>query len=225
MQKAAIKANVQIVTGDTKVVDKGKGDKIFINTSGIGIIENDYDISSRNLQDGDKIIINGTIADHGITILSQREGLTFESDIISDTASLNNLVESILECGGNSVHAMRDPSRGGVAATLNEFASNSKTSIIIDQSSLPVNPAVIGAAEILGIDPLYIANEGKIVVAVASDKADEILAIMKKHPDGKNAAIIGSVNKKKVGLVTVKTLLGSERILDMPVGEQLPRIC
>ncbi len=225
MQKAAIKANVQIVTGDTKVVDKGKGDKIFINTSGIGIIEHNYDISSRNLQTGDKIIINGTIADHGITILSQREGLTFESDIQSDTASLNNLVETILTCGGNSVHAMRDPTRGGVAATLNEFAANSKMSIIVEQSSLPIKPSVNGAAEILGIDPLYIANEGKIIVAAAADKTDEILAVMKKHPDGKDAAIIGTVNKKKPGLVTVKTLLGSERILDMPVGEQLPRIC
>ncbi|MEW6413220.1 MAG: hydrogenase expression/formation protein HypE [Candidatus Zixiibacteriota bacterium] len=223
MKRAASEAGVQIVTGDTKVVNKGKGDKIFINTAGIGLIEHGYDISSSNLKAGDAIILSGTIADHGIAVMSKRENLSFETPITSDTASLNRLVAEIVRVGG--VHAMRDPTRGGVAATLNEFAMASHVGIRIHEDRIPVKPAVAGACEILGLDPLYVANEGKLVAVVSPDKAEAVLAAMKKHSLGVDAVIIGEVVSGQSGMVSMTTRIGGQRIVDMPVGEQLPRIC
>ncbi len=225
MKRASEIAGVKIVTGDTKVVNKGKGDKIFINSSGIGIIEHDYNISSDNLRVGNKIIINGTIADHGVAILSKREGLAFETEIESDSASLNGLVDSIMKDYGPAINAMRDPTRGGVAATLNEFASSSKVGITLFEETLPLAEPVRSACELLGLDPLLVANEGKIIFAVEADQADSILALMKKDLLGKKASIIGEVVSENPGMVTMRTIMGSRRIVDMPVGEQLPRIC
>lgn len=225
MRDAAAKAGVMIVTGDTKVVNKGKGDKVFINTAGIGIIEHKFNISASNLQEGDILIINGTIADHGMAIMSKREGLAFETPVVSDTAALNGLIEKIIEAGGADVHAMRDPTRGGLAATLNEFAEESAITIRIKQDRIPMNEATSGACEILGLDPLYVANEGKMVVAVARKSADKVLNVMQNHPLGKQSSIIGDVVKDKDGLVTMQTRIGAWRIVDMLVGEQLPRIC
>ncbi len=225
MKKAAAFAGVKIVTGDTKVVNKGKGDKIFINTSGIGIIEHDFTIGADCLQEDDIIIVSGTIADHGICILSQREGLSFQTEIESDTASLHELVQVVLQAGNASIHAFRDPTRGGVAATLNEFAKSSNVGIRIKEEFLPIQKPVQGACEILGLDPLYIANEGKMIVVVKKDKANEVLQAMRSHHLGKDAVIIGDVVTEKSGLVQLLTKMGTSRIVDMPIGEQLPRIC
>ncbi|RMD99885.1 MAG: hydrogenase expression/formation protein HypE [Calditrichaeota bacterium] len=225
MREAAKEAGVMIVTGDTKVVNKGKGDKVFINTAGIGIIEHDYTLGARHLQPGDIILLSGSIADHGVAILSRREGLAFETPIESDTAALNGLVEKILAVAGENLHAMRDPTRGGLAATLNEFATASQVGIRIREDRIPVNPPVAGACEMLGLDPLYVANEGKLVAVVAQDKAQEALTAMRSHPLGQQAAIIGDVTAEKPGSVLLKTRIGGWRIVDMMVGEQLPRIC
>jgi hydrogenase expression/formation protein HypE len=225
MRDAAKQAGVMIVTGDTKVVNKGKGDKVFINTAGIGIIDHDYTIGSSNLQPDDVLIINGTVADHGMAIMSQREGLAFEAPIKSDTAALNGLIKNILEAGGAEVHAMRDPTRGGVAATLNEFAEDSAVTIRLKEGLIPINEPVKGACEILGLDPLYVANEGKLIVSVARKKAEDFLKAMQAHQLGKESAIIGDVVKDKAGMVTMQTRIGAWRIVDMLVGEQLPRIC
>ncbi len=225
MQFAAKNAGVAIVTGDTKVVNKGKGDKVFINTAGIGLIEHDFVLSSENLLPGDVLLLNGSLADHGMAILSRREGLAFETPIASDTAALNGLVEEILQTGGDKVHAMRDPTRGGLAATLNEFAEASKVGIQIKEAQIPIKEPVAGACEILGLDPLYVANEGKLVAAVAREKAEDVLKTMRKHPLGRDAVKIGEVVKEKPGLVTMQTRIGGWRIVDMLVGEQLPRIC
>lgn len=225
MKKAAECAGVKIVTGDTKVVNKGKGDKIFINTSGIGLIEHDFVLGADQLKPADKIIISGTLADHGVCILSKREGLSFETKVESDTAPLNNLIEIIMNDYGSSVKAFRDPTRGGLAATLNEWAASSKVGIKLNESSIPVNDAVGGACEILGLDPLYVANEGKLCVAVKAEQADDVLKLMKSHPLGKDSAIIGEVIPDKPKMVQMLTPLGTSRIVDMPVGEQLPRIC
>ncbi|MFQ5630994.1 MAG: hydrogenase expression/formation protein HypE [bacterium] len=225
MRDAAKEAGVLIVTGDTKVVNKGKGDKVFINTSGVGLVEHDFEISSGNLQPGDMILLSGSIADHGMAILSQRENLSFDAPIASDTAALNSLVEEILKTGGGSVHALRDPTRGGLAATLSEFAEASKVTIRIKEASVPVNPSVAGACEILGFDPLYVANEGKLVAVIGSEKAQDVLETLKTHPLGTNAVIIGDVIDDMPGLVKMQTRIGGWRIVDMLVGEQLPRIC
>lgn len=225
MKHAVEKANVVIVTGDTKVVNKGKGDKVFINTAGLGLIEGDFNLSSQNLQPGDVLILSGSLADHGMAILSKREGLAFEAPIESDTAALNGLVADILKAGGKDVHAMRDPTRGGLAATLNEFAEASRVGIRIKEDRIPVKAPVAGACEILGLDPLYVANEGKLVAAVARGKAEAVLAAMQKHPLGKEAVIFGDVVADKAGLVSMQTRIGGWRIVDMLVGEQLPRIC
>ncbi len=225
MQLAAKHAGVLLVTGDTKVVNKGKGDKVYINTAGIGVIEHPFSISGRNVQQGDAILLSGSIGDHGIAILSRREGLAFAGPIVSDTIALNSLVETLLRAGESGVHAMRDPTRGGVAATLNEWATASNVGIRIYESSLPIRPAVAGACELLGLDPLYVANEGKLVAAVAKDKAAEVLTAVRGHKDGAEAAIIGEVVAERVGLVSMQTRIGGWRIVDMPVGEQLPRIC
>ncbi|MFZ0389868.1 MAG: AIR synthase-related protein, partial [Calditrichia bacterium] len=181
--------------------------------------------SSRNLQAGDLILVSGSLADHGIAVMSQREGLSFKSPIKSDTCALNKLVEDILLAGGSDVHAMRDPTRGGLAATLNEFAENSQVEIQIWEEHIPIMPPVRGACELLGLDPLYIANEGKLVAAVAAKKADPVLQAMRNHPPGMHAAVIGEVKEEHKGRVSLKTAIGGWRIVDMPVGEQLPRIC
>jgi hydrogenase expression/formation protein HypE len=224
MKFAADRAGVKIVTGDTKVVDRGKGDKIFINTSGIGVIDVGVNISPKNCKVGDAVIINGRIADHGVAIMSAREGLEFESDIKSDTAPLNDLVEKMLSASKN-IHVLRDPTRGGLASTLNEIATDSKLGIKIEETKIPVAEAVKAACEILGLDPLYVANEGKLVAFVAKEDAEKVLQIMKAHPLGKDAAIIGEVVEEPRKRVIMKTSIGSTRIVDMISGEQLPRIC
>ncbi len=224
MKLAAERANVKIVTGDTKVVDRGKGDKVFINTSGIGVIDAGVHISPKNCRVGDLIIINGNIADHGVAIMSVREGLEFESDIISDTAPLNDLVEKMLSTSKN-IHVLRDPTRGGLATTLNEIVNDSNLGIKIDETKIPISKAVKSACEILGLDPLYVANEGKLVVFVDEDNAEKVLQVMKSHPLGKDSVIIGEVVEEPRKRVMMKTSIGSTRIVDMISGEQLPRIC
>ena len=226
MADAASKAGVQIVTGDTKVVQKGQCDGIFINTSGIGVVRKGIAVSCLNLRPGDSIIVSGTLGDHGMAVMTAREGLSFQSDITSDTASLNVMISAILD-EVPEVHAMRDPTRGGLAATLNEFASASQVGIVLDEAALPVRPDVLGACELLGIDPLNVANEGKVVVAAPAGCAKTVLRIMQEHSDAAEhgAAIIGEVVEDHPGMVIIRTVLGSRRILEMPLGEQLPRIC
>jgi hydrogenase expression/formation protein HypE len=224
IKQAAKKADVQIVTGDTKVVDKGKGDKIFINTSGVGIVPENVNISPINAKPGDKIIINGKVADHGITIMSKRAGLQFESEIKSDTAPLNGLIQSVLQTTKN-VHVLRDPTRGGIASALNEIANSAKAGIEIIENSIPISENVKAACELLGLDPLYIANEGKVLIFVPEKEAENVLATMQKHEFGKESAIIGTVVNNSPGMVRMKTVIGSTRVVDMISGEQLPRIC
>jgi len=225
MREAAQRVGVPIVTGDTKVVDKGKGDGIFINTTGIGIIPAGIQISPKRARPGDLILINGAIAVHGIAIMSVREGLEFETTLASDTAPLHDLVARILEVGGEKVHVLRDPTRGGVASALNEIASKAKVGIILDEASIPIWEEVKGACEILGLDPLYVANEGKCLAIVAREKAEEVLEAMKSHPLGKEAAIIGEVVEEHPGQVILRSKIGGRRIVEMLSGEQLPRIC
>jgi len=224
MQRAAKEAGVYVITGDTKVVPKGQADKIFINTSGIGVIEGNYNIAGQNARPGDLILINGTIGDHGMCILCQREGLSLEAPLESDTAPLNGLVEAILKACP-SIHVMRDPTRGGVATTLNEIAKQSQVGIELWEEKLPFKESVLGAAELLGIDPLYLANEGKVIVIVPKEEAEKVLAIMQAHPYGKEAVIIGEVKPEPKGKVWMRTQLGSKRLIDMLAGEPLPRIC
>jgi len=224
MATAAKKAGVKIVTGDTKVVPKGKADKIFINTSGIGVIPPDVNVSGSNAKPGDKIIISGTIADHGITILSSREGLKFDSDIKTDSAPLNKMVQSIIQSDCD-IHVLRDPTRGGIGTTLNEIASQSNVGIKIDEQSLPIRGPVQGICELLGFDPLYIANEGKLIAFVPQKDAQKILGIIQRDEFGKDAVIIGEVTGEGSGKVFLKTTIGGLRIIDMLTGEQFPRIC
>jgi hydrogenase expression/formation protein HypE len=224
MKKAATEAGVNIVTGDTKVVPKGAADKIFINTSGVGAIPDGVNISGKNAKPGDKIIISGTIADHGVTILTQREGLTFESPLKSDTAPLNHLVAEML-AKSDQVHVLRDPTRGGVATSLNEIALQSGVGILLYEDQIPVRDEVNGACELLGLDPLYIANEGKLLAFVSPEDAEKLLEVMQINKYGKVACIIGEVTREKPGKVLLKTTIGGTRIVDMLTGEQLPRIC
>ncbi len=224
IKKAADRAGVQVVTGDTKVVDKGKGDQIFVNTSGIGFIPEGVRIGPGRCRPGDVVLLSGTLADHGVTIMSKRAGLTFETTIESDTAPLNGLVEQLLDAVPE-VHVLRDPTRGGIASALNEIAEKSATGIVLDETAIPITEQVKGACEILGLDPLYIANEGKLLAIVPEDHADRALEAMKNHPLGHNAAIIGRVTKDHPGMVRMTTSIGSTRIVDMISGEQLPRIC
>ncbi len=221
---AATRAGVPVVTGDTKVVGRGSADKLFVNTSGIGIVDDGVELSSAHVRAGDAILLSGTIGDHGVAILSQRAGLSFEGEVASDTAPLNELCASILGASAR-VHAMRDPTRGGVASTLVEIASRGGLGIEIDERALPVRDAVRGACEILGLDPLHVANEGKVVVFVPEPDADAVLAAMRAHPLGRDAARIGKVKEKPRGTVVVKTTIGGERVLDLPFAEMLPRIC
>jgi hydrogenase expression/formation protein HypE len=221
---AAEQAGVRIVTGDTKVVGRGSGDKIFINTSGIGVVRAGVDLSSRHVQAGDAILLSGPIGDHGVAILSTREGLEFEGEIASDTAALHGLVADMLRaCPG--VHAMRDPTRGGVAATLVEIAGRRALGMEVDERAVPVRDAVRGACEMLGLDPLLVANEGKLVAFVAEQDSASVLAAMRAHPLGRDAVRIGRVVDDHPGLVLLRTPIGGDRVLDLPFGEALPRIC
>jgi len=225
MAEAARRAGVMIVTGDTKVVGKGQCDRVFINTSGIGVIREGVNLSCRNLKAGDSIILSGTVGDHGMAIMTSREGLSFQSRITSDCAALNGMIGAILDEVPFAIHAMRDPTRGGVAATLNELANSSSIGIEIHETTIPVKPDVRGACELLGIDPLHVANEGKLVVAVAAGDAEKVLKVMRSFDLGRDAVIIGSVVDDHPGMVVMRTVYGSRRIIDLPLGEQLPRIC
>ncbi|MCC5635673.1 hydrogenase expression/formation protein HypE [Nostoc sp. CHAB 5844] len=224
MQTAAKNAGVQIVTGDTKVVHRGAADKLFINTTGIGIIPSGVNISAHNIQPGDAIIINGELGNHGTAILIARGELALETDIKSDCQPLHSLVETILNVCPE-IHAMRDATRGGLATVLNEFALTSNVGIRLNEESIPIREEVKGVCEILGLDPLYLANEGKLVVVVKHDQADQVLSAMKSHPAGKDACIVGEVIASPPGIVFLKTAFGAKRIVDMLVGDQLPRIC
>lgn len=224
MEQAAIKAGVSIVTGDTKVVPRGKCDKIFINTSGIGVVPEGLDLDASHIRPGDQIIVSGTIGDHGLAVLTSREQLSFKTEIQSDTAALHGLVSTMLKVS-NQIKVLRDPTRGGVATTLNEFASTAGYGIVVEESSVPVRPAVRGACDVLGLDPLTVANEGKLLVVVAGADAARLLAVMQGHEQGREARVIGEVVDEHHGLVALRTGLGVKRILEMPVAEQLPRIC
>lgn len=230
MRSAAEEAGVQLVTGDTKVVNRGKGDQVFITTTGIGVIEGDLHISADRAQPGDKIILSGYIGDHGMAIMSQRENLEFEGVIESDCASLNGLVASMVKTPSSNdsldfLHCLRDPTRGGVATTLNEIAKRAEVGMLLREQSIPVRETVKGACEVMGLDALYVANEGKLIAVVAPEMADPLLRQMRQHPLGKDAAIIGEVITDHPGMVLMKTEVGGTRVLDVMFGEQLPRIC
>lgn len=224
MKAAAEIAGVRVVTGDTKVVPKGAADKIFINTSGIGIIPHIAEIGSSRACAGDKIILSGAIAEHGISVLAQRENMNFETSVISDTAPLNHMVRKIL-LRTRDVHAMRDPTRGGVGTSLNEIAEKSNVGVRIYEDRIPVKQEVAGICELLGFDPLYIANEGKMIAFVKGDEAEKVLSAMKTDRFGKDACIIGEVVADHPGKVVMETRIRGTRIVDMLTGEQLPRIC
>ncbi|MCP3926512.1 MAG: hydrogenase expression/formation protein HypE [Desulfobacterales bacterium] len=224
MGEAAKKAGIQIVTGDTKVVSKGACDKIFINTSGIGVVDNNLNINGQNARVGDKIIVSGTIADHGMAVLAKREGMDFDTDIVTDSAPLNHMISDMLEISSN-VHVLRDPTRGGVGTTLNEIAGQSDKGILIYENKLPVKDSVKAICELLGFDPLYVANEGKLLCFVAEEDCDKVLESIRKSEFGKDACVIGEVVEENPGRVFLETLIGGRRIIDMLTGEQLPRIC
>ncbi|HEX2911860.1 MAG TPA: hydrogenase expression/formation protein HypE [Chloroflexia bacterium] len=225
MSQAASAAGVAIVTGDTKVVQRGKGDGVFINTAGVGLVKAKGPLGQSQVQPGDKVLLNGPIGDHGIAILLARETLDFETEVQSDTAPLHQLVARVIEAVGSGLHCLKDPTRGGVATTLNEIAMASEVSIALDQDTIPVHPNVRGACEILGLDPLTIANEGKLLAIVAPEAAEAALAAMRSHPLGQEAAIIGEVRSDPKGMVFIRTDIGGTRVLDMLVGDPLPRIC
>jgi hydrogenase expression/formation protein HypE len=224
LRDAARKAGVEVVTGDTKVVEKGSGDGIFINTSGIGLVSDGIELSADRATPGDRIVLSGTIGDHGITILGQREGLEFESAVESDTAPLHTLVAEMLNVTPQ-FRCFRDPTRGGLSSSLNEIAAQSRVGIELEEREIPLRDEVRGACEMLGLDPLYVANEGKLVAIVDPAKADAVLEAMRKHPLGREARIIGTVTESHPGLVTLRTPLGTTRIVDMLASDQLPRIC
>lgn len=225
MRAAADAAGVSIVTGDTKVVPRGKADKIFITTSGVGSVEHSLPIHGANAQPGDVIIINGTIGDHGIAVMAGREGLEVGTEIKSDSAALNGLAADLVAEVGAALHVLRDPTRGGVATTIKEIAQQSAVAITLQEDALPVNPAVRGVCSILGLDPLFVANEGKLLAFVAADAAEAALAVIRKHPLGTAAAVIGRVESGQAGRVQMETIIGGMRSVDMLSGEQLPRIC
>jgi hydrogenase expression/formation protein HypE len=224
MGDAARNAGVSIAAGDTKVVDRGHGDGVFINTSGIGLIPDGVEIAPNRARPGDAVIVSGTIGDHGMAIMSVREGLAFDAPIASDTAPLHGLVEEMLKVT-QDIHALRDPTRGGVASSLNEIAQASRVGIAIDEHKVPVNPAVQSACEILGMDPIYVANEGKLIAIVARDVAEPVLGHMRQHRLGGRAAIIGHVTDQHPGMLVARTGIGGTRVIPMQIGEQLPRIC
>ncbi|SCZ61045.1 hydrogenase expression/formation protein HypE [Thiohalomonas denitrificans] len=224
MAAAAEEAGVAIVTGDTKVVEQGKGDGVFINTTGFGVVPPGIDISGNRARPGDRILVNGTLGDHGVAIMSQRENLSFGTGIESDSVALHGLVAAMVETVPN-LHCLRDPTRGGLAATLNELAQQSAVGMRIEESSLPLREGVRGACEFLGLDPLYVANEGKLVAICAAEDAEPLLEAMREHPLGREAAIIGEVQEDPNHFVQMQTAFGGMRMVDWISGEQLPRIC
>jgi hydrogenase expression/formation protein HypE len=224
MADAAGEAGVQVVAGDTKVVERGRGDGIYINTAGVGVVRAGLEIGPERIRPGDRVLLSGTVGDHGIAVLSRREGLEFETELISDSAPLNGLVEALLEAAPN-VHCLRDPTRGGLAATLNELAEASGLGIEIEEAAVPIQPAVASACEMLGFDPLTVANEGKLVAFVPPGEADAALEALRRHRLGQEAAQIGSVVDSHPRMVLMRTGIGGRRVLDMPLGELLPRIC
>ncbi len=224
MGQAAKEAGVTVVTGDTKVVPRGAVDKIFINTSGIGLIPETVNVASHRAQPGDQIIVSGTLADHGITILTRREGLSFELPLISDSAPLNHMVKQMLATNAD-IHVLRDPTRGGLGTALNEIAEKSEVGIKITEDKIPLKKEVVAACELLGFDPLYLANEGKLIAFVAPEHSDTVLSVIQQNPYGKDAVIIGEVVEDHPGKVFLQTRIGGSRIVDMLAGEQLPRIC
>jgi hydrogenase expression/formation protein HypE len=224
IRAACAGARIQLVTGDTKVVDRGKGDQIFITTSGIGIVPPGLNLSIRNARPGDKVLLSGTIGDHGIAIMSVREGIEFETVLESDTAPLTDLVRVMLEACSR-IRLMRDPTRGGLSSTLNELADASKVGVVLQESAIPIRREVRAACEMLGLDPLYVANEGKLIAVAPASDADSLLEAMRSHPLGRDSRIIGQIVDDHPGMVVLRTLVGGERIVTMLAGEQLPRIC
>ena len=224
MKAAAVAAGVQIVTGDTKVVQRGSADKLFINTAGIGVIRSGIAPAANQIQPGDVVLVNGTLGDHGAAILIARGELALETPIVSDCQPLNGLVDAIIEVCPN-VRAMRDATRGGLATVVNEFAQTANVCIRLEESALPVQTEVAGMCELLGLDPLYLANEGKLIVVVPPDQADRVLQAMRSHPAGQASCVVGEVINAPAGMVLMKTAFGAERVVDMLVGDQLPRIC
>jgi hydrogenase expression/formation protein HypE len=225
MAAAAQEAGVAIVTGDTKVVQRGKGDGVYINTAGVGLVKADWSIGQIQAKPGDKILLSGTIGEHGIAVMLAREALDIEADILSDTAPLHALVAALLESVGTSLHCLKDPTRGGIATALNEIALASEVCIALEEGAIPVLPEVRGACELLGLDPLTIANEGKLLAIVAPERADVALNVLRSQPLGAKAAIIGEVRATPAGMVFLRTEIGGSRVLDMLVGDPLPRIC
>ena len=224
MAAAAKEAGVPIVTGDTKVVEKGNGDGVFITTTGIGVVPQGVNISGDLAEDGDVVLLSGSIGDHGMAVLSSRENLTFSTTLQSDSAALHTLVAAMIDVAPN-IHCLRDPTRGGLATTLNELAMQSKVGMVLDEQAIPIKDQVRGACELLGLDPLYVANEGKLVCICSASDAQALLEVMRAHPLGKDAAVIGSIIKDNQHLVQMQTAFGGKRIVDWLAGEQLPRIC
>ena len=225
MAAASREANVPIVTGDTKVVEKGKGDGVFITTTGVGVIPDGIHISGDLAKPGDAILVSGHIGDHGVALMSKRDNLEFETEVASDTAALHGLVAAMIEEVPNGIHCLRDPTRGGLAATLNEIASQSGVGMHLQAADIPIRSDVAAACELLGLDPLYVANEGKLIAICAPEVAECLREVMHKHPLGTNAAVIGIVNDDEHGFVTMETEFGGSRVVDWLAGEQLPRIC
>ena len=225
MAAAAATAGVKIVTGDTKVVERGHGDGCYINTAGVGVLRPGVTVGPDRAQAGDAVLVSGTVGDHGMAIMSVREGLEFESQIRSDCAALNGLIAEVLDAAGADVHAMRDPTRGGLASTLNEIAHSSGVGVEIDEPSLPVRTEVQSACELLGLDPVYVANEGKVVFFVAPSAAERVLEVLRAHPLGRDAARIGQVTAQHPGMLVARTGMGANRVIATQIGEQLPRIC
>jgi len=225
MKRAADAAGVRIVTGDTKVVPKGKADRIFINTSGIGVLEHDLEIDGGRALPGDRILVSGTIGDHGVAVMASREGLELEATIESDCAALNGLTSALVSELGSALHVLRDPTRGGVATTLKEIALQSGADLLVREASLPVKSAVRAACSVLGLDPLYVANEGKLLAFVSAQAAERAIAILRRHPLGVDAVIVGEVTGKGTGVISMETSSGGVRVVEMLSGAQLPRIC
>jgi hydrogenase expression/formation protein HypE len=224
MAAASREAGVPVVTGDTKVVEKGKGDGVFITTTGVGVVAPGLHISGDRARPGDRIIVSGSIGDHGMAVMSQRESLAFGTTLVSDTAALHGLVAAMV-AAVPQLHVLRDPTRGGLAATLNEIATQSGVGMLIEETAIPVQPQVAAACELLGLDPLYVANEGKLVAIVPAERAGQLLAVMRAHPLGGQAALIGEVLEDSNHFVQMRTALGGKRIVDWLAGDQLPRIC
>lgn len=225
LHRAAAAVGMEVVTGDTKVVEKGSGDALFINTSGIGVVPEGIRLSADQARPGDRLLLSGSLGEHGIAILAEREGLEFESPVASDSAPLHGLVASMLAAGRNSIRCLRDPTRGGLSSALNEIAERSRVGMLIDEGAITVREEVKGACELLGLDPLYVANEGKLVAIVAPEAAQEVREAMRAHELGRGAEIIGSVREAEPGVVAMRTTIGTTRIVDMLSGDQLPRIC